>query len=403
MGMSWREAPWARPPGLFLLGAITTSGSLPMHIIVPALPAAAAELGVTPATIQLTVSVYLIGLAVGQLLYGPWSDRFGRRPTLLIGLTIYLFASAAAALAPNVGVLLGARVLQSLGGCSGLAIGRAVARESAGPGKAAARLALLTFVMTVAPALAPALGGYTTAWFGWRAVFVLLAVLGFATLLAAVLLLPETNKARTAGAGPVQMMIVYGRLFRSARFCGYAFGGACSTTSIYAFIAASPFLFIQVLDRSAEDVGIYGLILLAGASVGSIAANRFAGRARVWNAARVANLLTIAGALLFLTTVTTGLMSVETVLASMFVYTLGVGAASPFAAVGSMSVYPDAVGTASGLHGSVQMVYGALCTLAVSLWPAEPALNVAIVLLLSALLGQAALTMAARAEARGEA
>ncbi|MEO9190054.1 MAG: MFS transporter, partial [Acetobacteraceae bacterium] len=175
-----------------------------MHLIIPALPATAQALRVSEPAIQLTITLYLVGLAVGQLLYGPLSDRFGRRPTLIGGLVLFTAAGILTAIAPSAETLIAARVVQALGGCAGLVLGRAIVRDSATADRAAAQLALLTLVMSMAPAIAPAIGGYATAWAGWRAGFVMLAVIGMAATIAAVLFLPETNE----GTGAPRSMLM---------------------------------------------------------------------------------------------------------------------------------------------------------------------------------------------------
>src|SRR6185312_10382607 len=147
----------AQAPFLLLV-AMTACGTLGMHIIIPALPDTARALNISISTVQLTITLYLIGLAIGQLVYGPLSDRLGRRPVLLAGLSLFTAASVATAVAPNATVLIGARVLQSLGGCAGLVLGRAAVRDGATAETAAGRLALLTLVMSMVPAVAPAIG-----------------------------------------------------------------------------------------------------------------------------------------------------------------------------------------------------------------------------------------------------
>jgi len=394
----WLYAPrWPRKPDLLLLGAVTTASTIATHMIVPALPDAAADLGTTRATIQMTVTLYLVGLAIGQLVYGPLSDRFGRRPILMLGLAIYNIASLAAAFAPNVWVLLAARVLQSLGGCAGIALGRAIVRDSSTPEKAAGSLAMLTLLMSTVPALAPAIGGYVAVAAGWRAVFALLAAIGVATLVAIFFVFPETRRAHAGGSGAGTMIVNYVRLLRSPQFCGYALGGACSTTSYYAFLAASPFLFIEVMHRPPQDVGLCNLLLLLGAALGSIGASRFARRLPFDRAARLTNWLTVLGAALLFAVHFAGMTGFVPVVGALLVFMLGVGATSPFAVAGSLSVHPDAAGTASGLHGCVQMGYGALCSVAASLWHEPSVIPVATIMLGSALLGQVSLTVAARA------
>ena len=202
----------ARAPFLLLV-AMTACGTLGMHVIIPALPATARALGMSIGTAQLTITLYLIGLAIGQLLYGPVSDRFGRRPVLLVGLSLFTGASIVTAVAPNATVLITARILQSIGGCAGLVLGRAAVRDGATADKAAGQLALLTLVMAMVPAIAPAIGGYITAYIDWRASYVLLALFGGTTLLACFLLMPETFSPQ--GRSRRSMVTAYLRLLRS--------------------------------------------------------------------------------------------------------------------------------------------------------------------------------------------
>jgi MFS transporter, DHA1 family, multidrug resistance protein len=395
--MEWHRTPSygrrERAP-FSLIVAITACGTLGMHLIIPALPETARALNVSPGAIQLTITLYLIGLAIGQLIYGPISDRFGRRPVLIAGLGLFTLAGIATAAAPGVLTLVVARVLQSIGACSGLVLGRAIVRDLAPPDRAAAQLAMLTLVMSAAPAIAPVLGGYATAWIGWRAAFALLAIVGAATLVLAVLLLPETNRLQSGTRA--SLLVGSLRLFRSRAFCGYVLGGACTTTSFYAFMAASPFILIDLLHQPTERVGLYYLLLMAGVAAGSLLANRIAGRIRVRVALRLANSFAIAGAALFMLADLTGMLNVVTVIAPVVLFMVGAGMASPFALSGAVSINPHAIGAASGLYGFTQMAYGAVCTVIVEVWHPGSVLTVAVVLLGSAVAGQVALSLAVR-------
>jgi DHA1 family bicyclomycin/chloramphenicol resistance-like MFS transporter len=388
----------ARAPFLLLV-AMTACGTLGMHVIIPALPATARALGMSIGTAQLTITLYLIGLAIGQLLYGPVSDRFGRRPVLLVGLSLFTGASVVTALAPNASVLIAARILQSVGGCAGLVLGRAAVRDGATADKAAGQLALLTLVMAMVPAIAPAIGGFLTAYIDWRASYVLLAVFGGATLVACGLLMPETFRPQ-GGASGRSMVTAYARLLRSRRFLGYAVGGACSTTAFYGFMSASPFILEGLLHQPTQRVGLYYLLLMGGVAAGSFGANRVAGRLPVRTALRIANGVGIVGAALFALADLGGMLSVATVVGPVCLFMVGAGMASPFALAGSVSVNPQAIGAASGMYGFVQMGYGMLCTVVVETWHPGAVYPVATVLLGSALLGQAAMSMAVRAERR---
>lgn len=397
--MRWLNHPMLRrgPRAPFvLLAAITATGTLGMHMIIPALPATAAGLGVSASTIQLTITLYLVGLAIGQLVYGPISDRFGRRPVLLAGLALFTLAGLATAAAPNAGVLIGARVLQSIGGCGGLVLGRAIVRDQATADRAAAQLALLTLVMSMAPAIAPVIGGYATAYLGWRASFALLAVLGALALLAILLRLPETLEGPRSARGFSTMLHGSVSLLRSRAFRGYAIGGACTTTAFYAFMSASPFILENRLHQTPQAIGLYYVLLMAGVAVGGFTANRLAGRVRPRQALRLANGIAIAAAALFLLADLTDRLSVLTVIAPVTLFLVGAGMASPFAVAGAVSVNPLAIGAASGLYGFAQMAYGVLCTLVVATWRPGAVYPVAVVLLASAVAGQVALAAAMR-------
>lgn len=377
-----------------LLVAATACGTLGMHVIIPALPATARAMDISISTVQLTITLYLIGLAGGQLLYGPVSDRFGRRPVLLVGLSLFTVASTVTAAAPNAAVLIGARVLQSIGGCAGLVLGRAAVRDGATAEKATGQLAMLTFVMSMVPAIAPAVGGYLTAWINWRASYILLAAIGTATLIATVLLLPETYRPQN---GPSRSLwLGYVQLLRSRAFCGYAIGGACSTTAFYGFMSASPFIFENHLHRPTQEVGLYYLILMAGVGLGSFGANRLSQLMTMRRGLRLANLMTVLGASLFVLADMTGWLNVTTVVAPVTLFMIGAGMASPFALAGSVSVNPQAIGAASGMYGFIQMSYGMICTIVVEIWRPGAIYPVAIVLLASAILGLTAISLAAR-------
>ncbi len=378
-----------------LLVAITACGTLGMHLVIPALPATARALHVSAGTIQLTITLYLIGLAAGQLAYGPISDRFGRRPVLLAGLALFTLAGLATALAPSAAWLILARILQSIGGCAGLVLGRAMVRDAAEGDRATKQLALLTLVMSMAPAIAPVFGGYAVAWFGWRAAFGVLAAVGAITLALTAWRLPETNQpGRRTGASLLAGSI---RLARSPAFRGFALGGACTTTSFYAFMAASPFIFINLLHQTPQRVGLLYMLLMVGLAAGGFTANRLAGRVRMERVLRGANLLAIAAASGFLLAWATGVLNVATVVGSVGLFMMGAGIASPFALTSAISVNPNAIGAASGLYGAVQMLYGALCTVIVASWAPGSVPTVGVVMLGSAVLGQVALAAAVRA------
>jgi DHA1 family bicyclomycin/chloramphenicol resistance-like MFS transporter len=404
--MNWLRAPLRgdgqggeTPPALWLLVLLTGCGTLSLHILVPALPAMARELGVSNGAIQLAVTLYLVGLASGQLVMGTLSDLFGRRPVLLLGLLAYVGGGLAIALAPSLLALLIARVVQSAGGCAGLVLGRAIIRDTAEPRAAAARLAMVNLVMSVSPALAPLIGGYLTVWGSWRLVFVLLSAIGLVGLLVSLLRLPETHP-NPGGGGFRAMFRASAGLVRDPRFVGLALAGAFGTTCFYAFMSASPFIFGEALGRPTEEIGLYYAILFLGITGGSFIANRLVGRFGPLRLLIVSLGVAILASAALLAIDLAGALSLAGVVGCMLVFTLGVGVVSPMALTLAISVQPHSIGTASGLYGFTQMGFGALTTFVMSLDLTDPAFMAALLQTLSTLAAGVMLALAQAARTR---
>ena len=379
---------------LWILALVTFSGTLAMHVFVPALPAAALDLHADAGSMQLTVSLYILGLALGQLVHGPLSDRFGRRPVLMGGLALYTAASLCAALAPSAETLIGVRLFQALGGCAGLVLGRAIVRDTAAPTEAARRLALMNLMVTLGPGVAPLIGGALAAMLGWRSIFLALCALGVANLLLAWRRLPETGSIGSNG-GTGELMRNYRQLLRSPTFLGYSIGGGCATTSMYAFIAAAPFILVHQLGRTQAEVGPIIAMLVLGVWVGSILASRLIVRVSLKRLLIGANVMSVAAAFVLLGGVVTGNLSVALIVGSMFVFTLGVGTAAPAALTQAISVNPRVIGSASGLYGCAQMVVGAICTALAGIG-GDPALAASLVLAASGVVAQVSFWIALR-------
>lgn len=379
---------------LWLLALITFSGTLAMHIFVPALPIAAADLGVGVATMQMTVSFYILGLAAGQLVYGPVSDRFGRRRTLMVGLVLYTAAGLAAGLAPEAHFLIVARLCQALGGCAGMVLGRAIIRDTSAPTDAARRQAMMNLMVTLGPAIAPLIGSLLVFNLGWRSIFVLLCALGIANLLLAWKLLPETARMGS-GASTAELARHYAQLFRSRAFLGYSIGGGCATTSMYAFVATAPFIFVQELGRPAYEAGPYLTLLVLGVWAGSLLASRLVGRVPLGRLLVGANAVSVIGAFIFLAAVLVGQLSIPLTVGTMFLFTVGVGIAAPAALTQAISVNPQVIGSASGLYGFIQMMVGAVCTSLAGIGP-HPALAAGLVLAASGVVAQLGFAVATR-------
>lgn len=391
------ETPQLSVP-LWMLAVFTFSGTFAMHVFVPALPSAAEDLGASIGTMQMTISLYIYGLAFGQLIYGPASDRFGRRPVLMVGLVIYAISGLAAALAEGPNALIAARLFQALGGCAGLVLGRTIVRDTSPPTGTAKRLAVMNLMITVGPAVAPLIGTLLVETTGWRSIMLLMSAFGVANLLLAWRLLPETRPA-DAGDGSAFLRHCL-QLVRSPAFLGYAIGGGCATTAVFAFIAAAPFIFTQQLHRPAHETGIYLALLVFGMWLGSALVSRMLGRFSMVKLMVRGNLASALSMLLLLALTLSGQISVALVMGCMFAFAIGLGFASPTAMSQALSVNPHVIGSASGLYGAIQMGVGATCAALAGLG-SDPMLSAALVLAMAGIVSQACFFMALRWQRRG--
>lgn len=387
MNVAWSVvAPVRLLPPIWRLVVITMTSTLAMHMFAPALPYASRDFDAGISSMEMTISLYIVGLAVGQLIYGPLSDAYGRRPLLLFGLGLYTLAGLVAMCAGGVPQLIASRLLQALGGCAGLALGRAIVRDTARSDQAVRQLALLNLMMMIGPGLAPLIGSGVAALFGWRAIFAVLSALGALTLALTWRMLPETG----APSGVMNVQVIlndYRRLVRPPVFVGFTLGGGCSTTSVYGVIAVAPFILTGQLHRPLHEVGCYLALLIVGMLLGNMLTRKPASRVPMSRLLFGSNILSMVSAVLFLCSVLAGAVTLAGTMLLLFLYTLGAGMSSPAALSKAVSVNPRLVGSASGLYGSTLMAIGALCTALAAVGPNQ-ALSVAFVLSGAALLGQ---------------
>lgn len=357
----------AHPPTIAILIAMTALGPLALNIFVPSMPGLVTYFQTDYATVQLTLTLYLIGVAVAQLFYGPLSDRFGRRPLVLAGTALFAGASLLCIFAHSIEMLICGRVLQAVGGCSGMVLSRAIVRDVYERNRSASVLAHITMAMAVAPAIAPALGGVLEHWSGWRASFLLLTAVGGATMVCLVLRLRETNHDPQPLPGIRGMLVGYRDLLRSRTFLGYSLATAFATAAFFAFLAGAPYVMVNLLGRTPSEYGILFVLVSLGYMAGNFLAVRLSARLGVIRMVGLGTGLSFCMTLVMAGLGLAGILTPLAIFLPMACIAIGSGMSMPNAIAAAVSVNPRAAGAASGLLGFLQMTIGAVATTAVGL------------------------------------
>jgi DHA1 family bicyclomycin/chloramphenicol resistance-like MFS transporter len=353
------ESSSRRLPSVVILIAMSAIGPMALNIFMPSMPGLARHFQVDYGLVQLTLTFYLIGLGLAQLVYGPLSDRYGRRPVLLWGLGIFCVGSLLCALAPSIEMLMIGRAFQAVGGCSGLVLGRAIIRDLYDRDRSAAMIGYVTMAMSLAPMFSPALGGYLDTLFGWRASFAFCALAGVIVLACVILTLPETLAEPGLGEGIGAMLRGYASLLRSPAFCGYALQTAFTSGMFFAFIAGAPFVVVTVMGQPPSSYGLWFMIVSVGYFAGNFCTGRFAVRLGVDRMIAIGAVIGLFGILALAAIGWLGLLTLPGLFLPMAVVALSNGLTLPNGTAGAVSVNPRAAGAAAGLSGALQMLVGA--------------------------------------------
>ncbi|MEX2128314.1 MAG: Bcr/CflA family multidrug efflux MFS transporter [Xanthobacteraceae bacterium] len=346
---------------ILILGSLTAFGPLSVDMYLPSFPTLARELNTAAASVQATLSAYLAGLAVAQAFYGPISDRYGRRGPLLVGLVLYVAASIACALAPNIESLWLARLAQSVGGCAGLVIARAAVRDLYSGAEAARFFSLLMLVLGTAPIVGPLLGAQLLVHFGWRAIFWTLALLAMAALVAVALGLPETlPPQRRARGGVLQALASYRELLRDRRFLAPTLAGDLVFAGLFAFIAGGPFVFIELHGLRPETFALLFSANALGLMLASQINARLVGRYGPARMLTASLLVYFVAAIALLVAALTDFGGIFGIIVPLFVLISIVGMAPANALALAQEHYPHAAGSATALFGMFQFGIGAI-------------------------------------------
>lgn len=383
-----------------LLAALTAMMPLAMQIFLPALPIIGEDLGASAEVTQLTFSVFVFALGPAQLLYGPVADRLGRRTTALIGMAICLAGSIGCAFAPDIYWLIGARLVQAIGGASGIVVTRAILSDRYGQDQMASRLSSVIIVIVVVPMIAPVVGGYLTVWFGWRSMFHVVSAVVLMTLLATLLRLPETlgpGGREARGFRPALRV-----LSRKPLFYVYTLQTSMALAVFYAFIAVVPFLMVAVLDRPPTEYGLYFIVLTSGYLAGNVFSSRYADGIGIDRMIMIGSSVGLTGAVAMTGLTLAGFWHPAALFGPMTLLAVSNGIASPSMQSGAVSQSPEHAGSASGLVGFTQQMLAAFAAQGVAMVSSESPVPMALTILCASALifGAAVYLQLAAAPAR---
>ncbi|WP_348540475.1 multidrug effflux MFS transporter [Shimia sp. R9_3] len=353
------DDPGRSPPHLNTLVLLTAMSVLSLNMFLPSMAAIAAEFDVDYAVANLSLGGFLAITVILQVVIGPLSDRYGRRPVMLWGLAIFTFGSAGCLWAASIEGFLFWRMLQTAG-VVGIALSRAVVRDMHGPQEAASKLGYISMVMAIAPMLGPTVGGLLHESFGWRASFVVYLVMGFGLLALCWRDLGETNTDRAATMG--EQFATYPALLKSRRFWGYALCSGFSVGAFYVHITGSVLVGAEVFGLSPSSVGMSVGAIAIGFSFGSYLSGKLAQRLPLWILILSGRVVGLFGLLLGLVIVLAGFVHPVTFTSAVIFVGIGNGLTLPSTNSGAMSVRPKLAGSASGLSGAMSVAIGAVMT-----------------------------------------
>lgn len=376
-----------REPPLALLVVILASVQLGMTMYIPSLPAIAADFQVSAAVATLTLTVYLAFFAVAQLVVGPLSDRFGRRPVVLSGVAAFVLGSYACALAPSIEFLIAMRAIQASGACCVIAIARAIVRDMYSREDSARALSVLGSAMGVTPAVGPILGGKLQVWFGWTASFYAMAGIATVGFVLAVILLGETRRHAPASLNLFTILRNYAALVRVRAFMGFSLTMGLATATFQAFIAGAPIVLISLLGVPPDEFALYTLVWPIAFSIGNFVSSRLTLRLGMERLIVIGNLVSVAAATVMVGFAIAGVFTVAAIIAPAFFLGIGNGLVSPNGMAGAVSERPDIAGAAAAMAGFFQMSLGAILTIVVGLLHETTQLPWTVIIFATALCG----------------
>lgn len=353
---------------ILTLGLLSALGPFSIDMYLPGFPQIAAHLDTTVAHVALSLSSYFVGVSIGQLFYGPLIDRYGRKNPLYIGLIVYLLASIGCAFSSSADALIFIRFLQALGGCAGMVAARALVRDLFPVEENAKIFSLLMLVIAVSPIIAPTLGGYMTATFGWESIFIVLSIIALLNLVAVYLWLPSGMKPNTSmSLRPKPIIKGFVTVFKVPQFYTYTFTGSIAAAGLYAYIAGSPFVFMELYGVSEKQYGwIFAFIaagLIIASQLNTVVLKKYSSEQII----RVALFCQSIAGILLLTGALFNILNLYSTIALIWIFLSTQGFTFPNSSALSIAPFSKNAGTASALMGAIQLGIGAITTGLVSI------------------------------------
>lgn len=345
---------------ILILGTLSSFGPMSMDMYLPAMPTIEKDFLTTASNAQLTLSSFTIGFAVGPLLYGPLSDRFGRRPLLLFGIAFYVFAGLMCAVTESISALITLRFFQALGGAAGLVLTRAIVRDLWSGTESARILSLSLLIVSLSALIAPFIGGYLLKFFGWRSIFWLLSGYGVLTLALAWFALPETlPQARRQVTSFWQIIPQYFVVFRHRRAMGYMLCGGFSFAGMFAQLSGTPFVYIEVFGVAPEHYGFIFAVNIIAIMCGSWLNSQLVGRFGVRPMLQFGLAIALIGGTILAFCAWSGLGGLYGIAIPIALYMFPHNLVNANAASASLEYFPDIAGTASAVLGLIRFGTGA--------------------------------------------
>ena len=369
------------PKFVLIIGILVLASSasiMSTDIYAPSLPSLPAFFATDPSMVKLTISLNVLMFGLGQMVHGPLSDRFGRKPVLLIAILLFTVSSFICALAQSIEQLVAARMLQGFMGAAEAVICMAVFKDLFDEKQQVRALAIFGMSIALAPAIGPIIGGYIHIWFGWRFNFYLIGVLGIVTTFLIWWLLPESSSPDSGALKPARVLGNYRALLRNKQFIAYAGMVGVGMGIIYALITGGPFILIQQLGIPTEQFGYYQAFIVAAYFIGSLVSIRAANHMETGKLLNIGLGLVLLGGVCFLALVAADRVTPNTFALSFSIMTLGLGPVFAVAPSKAMLSTNRSAGSAAAMLGAFEMVVGGLAAGAVSLLPDSSAWPVGI-------------------------